>query len=144
MTGSTPCEANFHRFVDLLRYPFSGGHRFHHPNRPDKDLLYDLYSEEGVVRTTTGLLPLYDQLIRLFRNNIAPSEGNCDAIRGALVSLLAFAGEYAEDEENGDYTVDVMDYIFHEIHDAIVSRTTIPYAPYIQLLIDRTQLRLRI
>ncbi|KAK1607319.1 hypothetical protein QYE76_030992 [Lolium multiflorum] len=35
-----------------------------------------------------------------------------------------------------DYTLDVMDFIFHEIHDAMVSRTTIPYAPYIQLLIN--------
>jgi hypothetical protein len=31
-----------------------------------------------------------------------------------------------------------MDYIFHEIHDAMVSRTTMPYAPYIQMLIDNT------
>ena len=29
-----------------------------------------------------------------------------------------------------------MDYIFHEIFDAMVSRTSMPYAPYIQLLID--------
>jgi hypothetical protein len=31
-----------------------------------------------------------------------------------------------------------MDYIFHEIHDAMVSRTSMPYAPYIQLLINST------
>jgi hypothetical protein len=136
MTGSTPCEANFHRFVGLLGYPFSGGHRLHRPNRPGKDLLYDLYAEEGVVGTTTGLLPIYDQLIHLFRDNIAPSGGNLDAIRGALVNLLALAGECAEDEENKDYTVDIMDYIFHEIFVAMVNRTSMSYAPYIQLLID--------
>jgi hypothetical protein len=31
-----------------------------------------------------------------------------------------------------------MDYIIHEIHDTMVSRTTMPYAPYIQLLINNT------
>jgi hypothetical protein len=136
MTGCTPCEANFHRFVELLGYPFRGGHRLHHPNRSDKDFLVNLYSEEGVVGTTTGLLPLYDRLLRLFWDNISPSGGNRDAICGTLVDLLVLAGEYAEDEEEKDYTIDVMDYIFHEIFDAMVNRTTMPYAPYIQLLID--------
>ncbi|KAK1643083.1 hypothetical protein QYE76_060888 [Lolium multiflorum] len=37
-----------------------------------------------------------------------------------------------------DFTLDIMDFIFHEIHDAMVSRTTIPYAPYIQLLINNS------
>ncbi|KAK1662375.1 hypothetical protein QYE76_050534 [Lolium multiflorum] len=40
--------------------------------------------------------------------------------------------------EDVDYTIDVMDYIFNEIHDAMVSRNTIPYAPYIQLLINNS------
>jgi hypothetical protein len=31
-----------------------------------------------------------------------------------------------------------MDYIFREIFDAMVSRTSMPYAPYIQLLINST------
>jgi hypothetical protein len=138
MTGTTPCEANFHRLAELLRYPFHVGHRLHGPNRPDKDLLYDLYSENGEVGTITCLLQLYDQLLRFFQDNIAPSGGNRDAICGALVRLLALAGECDEDGENKDYTLDVMDYIFHEIHDEMVSRTTMPYAPYIQLLIDNT------
>jgi hypothetical protein len=138
ITDTTPCEANFHMFAELLGYPFRAGIRLHGPTPPDKDSLGDLYFVHGKVGTITGLLPLYDQLLRFFRNNIAPSGGNRDAIRGALVSLLALAGECAEDEEEKDYVVDVMDYIFHEIHDAMVSRTTMPYAPYIQLLIDST------
>ena len=40
--------------------------------------------------------------------------------------------------EERNYTLDIMDFIFHEIHDAMVSRTTIPYAPYIQLLINNS------
>jgi hypothetical protein len=72
MTSSTPCEANFHRFVELLRYPFRDGHHLHGPNRPEKDLLY---TKKGEVGTITGLLPLYDQLLRFFWDNIAPMEG---------------------------------------------------------------------
>jgi hypothetical protein len=40
------------------------------------------------------------------------------------VDLVALAGECAEDEENTYYTVDVMDYIFHEIFDVMVNRTS--------------------
>jgi hypothetical protein len=52
------------------------------------------------------------------------------------VDLLALAVECAEDEENKDNTVDVMDYIFRDIFGAMVNRTTMSYAIYIQLLID--------
>jgi hypothetical protein len=41
-------------------------------------------------------------------------------------------------DETQNFTVDVMDYIFHEMFDAMVSRNTLPYAPYIQLLINDT------
>ncbi|KAK1687091.1 hypothetical protein QYE76_047939 [Lolium multiflorum] len=40
--------------------------------------------------------------------------------------------------EDQDFSLDVMDFIFNEIHDAMVSRTTMPYAPYIQLLINNS------
>ena len=108
MSGPTPCESNFYRFAELLGYSFDGpnttGQCLHAPGRPSKDKLYDLYEETGVVGTITGLLPLYDQLLRIFRATIAPSGGNNDAIRSALVNLLALAH---------DCPIDVMDYIFH-------------------------------
>ena len=139
MSGTSPCQASFHRFAELLGYPFEGGHRLHGPQRTDKDVLYDLYTENGVVGTITGLLPIYDQLLRFFRATIAPSGGNNDALRGTLVDLLRLSCECAQDsDETKDFTVDVMDYIFHEIFDAMVSRTSMPYAPYIQLLINDT------
>lgn len=99
MTGSSPCEATFHKFAQLFGYPFSGGHSLHHPNCSDKDKLYDLYLESEVVGIITGLLPIYDQLLRIFRATIAPSGGNNDVIRGALVDLLALAFECAQDDE---------------------------------------------
>jgi hypothetical protein len=99
MTGSSPCEVTFNLFVQLLGYPFSGGHHLHHPYRSDKDKLYDLYSESEVVGTITGLLPIYDQLLRIFHATISPSGGNNDVIRGALVDLLDLSFECAQDDE---------------------------------------------
>ncbi|KAK1667577.1 hypothetical protein QYE76_055736 [Lolium multiflorum] len=109
MTGSTHCSANLRRFA------------------------------AGKVGSTKGLLPIYSQLLRFFRATISPHGGNNDALRGALVSLMHLSFRCARDS-NGecDYTIDVMDYIFNEIHDAMVSRNTIPYAPYIQLLINNS------
>ncbi|KAK1696365.1 hypothetical protein QYE76_013062 [Lolium multiflorum] len=43
-----------------------------------------------------------------------------------------------DSNEEHDFSLDVMDFIFNEIHDAMVSRTTMPYAPYIQLLINNS------
>ncbi|KAK1695175.1 hypothetical protein QYE76_011872 [Lolium multiflorum] len=82
---------------------------------------------------------LQKELLRFFRATISPSGGNNDALRGALVSLMHLSFRCARDNnEDHDYTIDVMDFIFNEIHDAMVSRTTIPYAPYIQLLINNS------
>ncbi|KAK1604664.1 hypothetical protein QYE76_028337 [Lolium multiflorum] len=108
----------------------------------DKNALFDLYTSAGKVGETKGLLSIYSQFLRFFRSTIAPSGGNNDAIRGALVDLMYLSFRCARDEnEERNYTIDVMDFIFHEIHDAMVSRTTIPYAPYIQLLINNTAVR---
>ncbi|KAK1609489.1 hypothetical protein QYE76_033162 [Lolium multiflorum] len=136
MTGSTHCSACF---AGILGVPAEGGRCLHGPQKPDKDVLFDLYTSAGKVGSTKGLLPIYSQLLRFFRATISPSGGNNDALRGALVSLMHLSFRCARDT-NGDcdYTIDVMDYIFNEIHDAMVSRNTIPYAPYIQLLINNS------
>ncbi|KAK1662579.1 hypothetical protein QYE76_050738 [Lolium multiflorum] len=139
MSGSSPCQASFHMFVEILGYPFEGGHRLHGPQKTNKDMLFHLYDSSGAVGTTSGLLPIYGQLLRFFRATIAPSGGNNDALRGTLLDLMHHAFECAQEgDEESYFTIDVMDYIFHEIHDAMVSRTTMPYAPYIQRLINST------
>ncbi|KAK1646122.1 hypothetical protein QYE76_063927, partial [Lolium multiflorum] len=139
MSGSTHCSATLRRFAAILGVPAEEGRRLHGPQRADKNALFDLYTSAGKVGTTKGLLPIYGQLLRFFRSTIAPSGGNNDAIRGSLVDLMHLSLRCARDEnEEHIYTIDIMDYIFHEIHDAMVSRTTIPYAPYIQLLINNT------
>ncbi|KAK1627541.1 hypothetical protein QYE76_001856 [Lolium multiflorum] len=139
MSGSTHCSAPLHRFAAILGIPAEGGRRLHGPQRTDKNQLHDLYTSAGKVGESKGLLTIYGQLLRFFRATIAPSGGNNDAIRGTLVDLMYLSFRCARDEnEERNFTIDIMDYIFHEIRDAMISRTTIPYAPYIQLLINNT------
>jgi hypothetical protein len=94
-----------------------------------------LYSSTREVGTITGLLPLYDQLQCLFRDTIAPSGGNNDAIRTSLIDLLYHAHLCdSSTDEYADFRIDIMDFIFNEMHAAWLGRVTLPYAPYIMLL----------
>ncbi|KAK1677837.1 hypothetical protein QYE76_038685 [Lolium multiflorum] len=139
MTGSTHCSATLRQFAGVLGVPVDGGRRLHGPQQTDKNALVHLYTSAGKIGQAKGLLPIYSQLLRFFRATICPSGGNNDALRGTLVDLMHLSYKSARDEnEEHDYTLDIMDFIFHEIHDAMVSRTTIPYAPYIQLLINNS------
>jgi hypothetical protein len=95
MSGSSPCEAFFHMFAEILGYQFEGGQRLHGPQLTDKYVLYDLYDENGAIGTIIVLLPIYGQMLRFFRATIAPSGGNNDALQGALVDLLRLAFECA-------------------------------------------------
>ncbi|KAK1649256.1 hypothetical protein QYE76_067061 [Lolium multiflorum] len=139
MSGSTHCEATLRRFASILALPAEGGLRLHGPQKTDKNVLFDLYDSSGAVGYTKGLLPIYSQVLRFFRATIAPIGGYNDAIRGALVDLMHLSFKCARDgNEEQDFSLDIMDFIFNEIHDAMVSRTTMPYEPYIQLLINNS------
>ena len=123
----------------MLGYTIGEGHRIHGAGDHDKNKLADLYDANGVIGYIQGLLPPYAQLVRLMRDNIAPSGGNNDAIRTSLVELLAHAQECVENDIPGkDFRIDVMDFIFNEMYEAMMSRGTVPYAPYIMLLIKNT------
>jgi hypothetical protein len=72
----------------------------------------------------------------MFRENISLSGGNRDAIRSALVELMYLSHYcFVSEDPNEDFKLDVMHYIFNEMHDAMISKRTPPYAPYIMLLI---------
>lgn len=131
----------------MLGYPFveaerACGKRLHiHGYDPDKNQLAPLYADQSKVGTSAGLYSTYDILLRCFRENIAPSGGNRDAIRGALVELmhLAFLCNTSEDPDE-DFRIDVMHYIFCEMYECMLARKTPPYAPYIMMLIkDKLQ-----
>ena len=100
MSGNVFCTATFREFGALLGYGFKGIRtpcviRLHGPERTNKDRLASLYEPKGVTRENQGLLPLYDLLVRIFRQNIDPSGGNNDSLCGHLVDLLLFAHEIA-------------------------------------------------
>ena len=143
LTGEEQCEANFYDFSEVLGYDFDGntpvGSRVHGLDHPDKTVLDDMFDFGQPTNLTAGLLPLYSQLVNMFRMNIAPSGGNNDAIRASLINLLYFSYEVANDPNPGQHNrLDVMDYIYREMFDAMVSKHSIPYAPYIWMLIKRT------
>ena len=89
----------------------------------------DMYGTRGTIGKVEGLLPFYGQLVCLFRSFIALSGGNNDALTSPLVNLLVLAKQCAEDEdEYKAYPVDVGDFIFNELYNAMVGGHTIPYA----------------
>jgi hypothetical protein len=81
-------------------------------------------------------------LLCLFRENISPSAGNLDAIHGGLVNLLAYSHEvYMGGEEGEVEPIDVMDFIYKEMYDVVITKKkTLVYAPYVMLLLKAQQI----
>ena len=140
MTGHNYCEAPWSRFGEILGYRLGEGHHIKTATDDyDPDEVATLYGPRMTAGTTTGLLPLYAKLARLLRDNLAPRGGNIDAIRHGLIGLLLLAKKCKENTKpNRSFKVDVMAYIFDEMHDAMMSWGTVPYAPYIMMLIKDT------
>lgn len=140
MTCESFCESNFEEFAKVLGYKFDGdnpqGYRMHHPYKLNKKQTVHLYGEGATPGNSRDLLPLYDVLVRILRENIAPSGGNNDNVVTPLCNLLLHANRIVEDPgSDKDWSVDVMDYIYNEMYEAMTTRVTIPYAPYIMKLI---------
>jgi hypothetical protein len=90
-----------------------------------------------------GLKTRYNILLCLFHENIAPSEGNLDAIRGGLVNLLAYSHEVSvAGQEVEVEPVDIMDFIYKETYDVVITKKKNPvYVPYIMVLLKAQQTR---
>ena len=59
-------------------------------------------------------------LVRIQRENIAPSGGNNDNVVTPLCNLLLHANRIVEDTgSDADWSVDVMDYIYNEMYEAM-------------------------
>ena len=131
----------------LLGYPFTSvdepiGARMH--NEHDvyyKDEMAPLYLDNTFIPgKARGLSGLYNTLLRIFRNYIAPEVGNLDDICGGLVNLMVYARRIkrvVEDDEDLDglEPIDVMDFIFREIKHCIQGRHVPVYAPYVMMLL---------
>ncbi|KAM0827102.1 hypothetical protein ACQ4PT_068424 [Festuca glaucescens] len=144
ITGNKPYKSTFRRFAAILGYPFKGltladvGERMHTKGvEPDKNKLAPLYMAHGAPGLAKDLLPLYDILLRALHCNISPSGGNNNAIRGGLVNFLYHSYEVFHNDEHCQRSqeIDVMDYIYEELHYAVMERKIPPYAPYIMKLL---------
>jgi hypothetical protein len=126
MLGSDVCRSHFCEFAHHLGYSFAGATtatvlRMHvECVAYNKKTLTPLYGnlaphakkKEIVIGDTFGLKIRYIILLCLFRENIAPSTGNLNAIRGGLVNLLAYSHEVFMGGEEGEADpIDVMDFI---------------------------------
>ena len=104
--------------------------------KPDKNKLEPLYDDVSKVGQVARLSPLFNILLRMFRENISPSGGNNDALRGGLVELMFLAYRCSINENlRAKFTLDVMHYIFEDMYEAVLKRKCPPYAPYIMMLI---------
>ena len=145
MSGPHKLTSDFHEFADLLGYPFEGdtnpqGERMHVAGDDyKKNAMADLYAPGSIIGIIVGLLPLYDILLHMFRHTIAPNAGNTDDIRGGLVNLIVYAHSVFmgldDDTAPNSHPIDVMVFIFQEMHYSVFKRKTPPYAPYVMKLI---------
>ena len=147
MTNNQVCRSDFVRFSQLLGYPFiavnePAGARMHSEHDVyDKEEMAPLYINDTYLPgKSRGLSRLYNTLLRIFRNNIAPEIGNLDDIRGGLINLLVYARRIKRAMDEGEdldelETVDVMDFIFREIKHCIQGRHVPVYAPYVMMLL---------
>jgi hypothetical protein len=72
----------------------------------------------------------------MFRESIAPSAGNLDAIHGGLVNLMHQAHcVFLAGPEAHPSKIDIMDFIYNEKFHAMIDRKTPPYAPYVMKLV---------
>jgi hypothetical protein len=151
MLGNDICRSSFREFVGHLGYAFVGantasGLSMHIEGVGyDKKTLKPLYGKltpsakrkEIVLGDAYGFKTRYNILLRLFRENIAPSVGNLDATRGGLVNLLAYSHEvFVSGKEAEVEPIDVMDFIYKEMYDTVITKKKTPvYAPYVMLLL---------
>jgi hypothetical protein len=141
MLGNDVCRSSFRDFVVHLGSSSVGANtasslRMHVEGVAyDKKTLKPLYGKlaasakrkEVVLGEAYGFKTRYNILIRLFHENIAPSAGNLDAIHGGLVNLLAYSHEvFVSGKEAEVEPIDVMDYIYKEMYDAVITKKKTP------------------
>jgi hypothetical protein len=151
MLGNDVFRSSFREFAGHLGYAFAdantaSGLRMHIEGVAyHKKTLKPLYGKlapsakrkEIVLGDDYGFKTRYNILLCLFRENIAPSAGNLDAICGDLVNLLAYSHEvFVSGEEVEVDPMDVMDFIYKEMYDTVITKKkTLVYAPYVMLLL---------
>ena len=121
LTSGVHLVSNFNKFSNCIGFPRSGipgtgdeyGWRCHDASDPlDRKALKGMYihgwEELGKLN---HLLPVWDIMIRIFRETVNPKGGNFDEIHLYEVDLLANAKKM----QGQGIKMDIADYIFHEM-----------------------------
>ncbi|KAK1601735.1 hypothetical protein QYE76_016469 [Lolium multiflorum] len=107
--------------------------RAHYTPKPiDKALFADLYLEGEVVYGSQKFLrPVYDILLRIYREVLNPKVGCVDQIYGYLGNLLYLTHQNRDTGRQ----LDVMDFLWNEFWSCIISRKAPVFAPYFMFCI---------
>ncbi|KAK1627959.1 hypothetical protein QYE76_002274 [Lolium multiflorum] len=102
------------------------------PKPIEKALLADLYLEGEVVYGSQKFLrPVYDILLRIYREVLNPKVGCVDQIYGYLGNLLLLSHQHRDT----GMQLDVMDFLWNEFWSCIMSRKSPVFAPYFMCFI---------
>ena len=70
-------------------------------------------------------------MLRIYRSVLNPKVGNFDQVHGFLVDMMVLTHL----KRGKGLQLDVMDFIWHEMHYVVVMRKTPPFAPYVMKLL---------
>ena len=76
----------------------------------------------AVAGSSYKLLPTYDIMLRIYRDVLNPKVGNFDQVHGFLVNMMVLTAT----KRGAGEKLGVMDYLWIEMHYAIVMRKTPP------------------
>ena len=139
MTHDKLLSATWEEFGECLGYPVlpanaPGYFRVHGLSRPmakdrmvDAELYIPGWESAG---SSYKLRPTYDILLRIYRSVLNPKVGNFDQVHGYLVNMMVLSAT----KKGAGQRLDVMDFLWIELHFAVVMRKTPPYAPYLMAL----------
>ena len=80
---------------------------------------------------TAHLIPTFDILHRIYRENIAVKVGNWDEVHGNVIDLLIESQRHQGKGER----LDVMDYLYHEMFQGLCEHRAVVYGPFVFKLI---------
>ena len=70
-------------------------------------------------------------MLRIFRETVGAKVGNIDQIHSYLVDLMLAT----HNNRGKNLKLDVMDFMWHDMYNACITRRSPPYAPYVFALI---------
>ena len=123
---------DFSRILGFTREDALNTDRIHNEKLRSADTMHYMYNDEAhfEVGTTTGLLPFYDYLNKLFRKSLAPKGSDASRILSYSLNLLH---RMREDTRR----FDVFNFIWEEIRlSSSDPKRGCVYAPYIMCMIE--------